>query len=43
MAHHASHLSRVRLIKNPNYKASGIKSYVYLLKKCETHQSLRYV
>lgn len=33
MAHQAAHLSRVHLIKNPNYKASGLKSYVYLLKK----------
>lgn len=27
-------LSKIKLIHNPNYAASGIKSYVYLLRKC---------
>jgi hypothetical protein len=34
MASNIKHnLSRVKLIHNPNYQRSGIKSYVYLLRK----------
>lgn len=31
----SGNLSRVKLISNPNYTKSGIKSYVYLLHKCK--------
>ena len=30
-----NNLQRVKVIHNPNYKPSGIKSYVYLLRKCK--------
>lgn len=28
-------LTRIPLIRNPNYKPGGLKSYAYLLNKCE--------
>jgi len=33
MPSHAKHLHKIKIIHNPNYKRSGIKSYVHLLNK----------
>jgi hypothetical protein len=33
MPAHAKHLHKIKLVHNPNYKRSGIKSYVHLLNK----------
>ena len=35
MAFSTSNLSRVTLLNNPSYKKNGLKSYAYLLQKCE--------
>jgi len=34
-AHHAAQHVRIMRIKNPNYKRSGLGSYLYTMQKCE--------
>jgi len=31
-----NNLTRIQVIKNPNYKPAGLKSYAYLLNKCKS-------
>lgn len=40
MSHHIAH-TRIPLIKNPKYKRSGLKSYVWLLGKCKSLSPVR--